>query len=165
MCFERSYCISSWEQDTKKLKLVPNLSSKMYIKILIGLIHDSKTSYDCSIYDHNFCFKCTLRKHVEQIHENKFPHTCLICDHNDSLKCTLKYTLGKFMIVFCVKDFRYVFSNLHIEINCNQSLCTHMANHSHNLVNKKLRVLRMVYLFKSKIKNISGPWWNMYDML
>ena len=70
----------------KMLKLVLNLFSKMYIDILIGLIQDNKTSYDCSICDINFSLKCTLRKLVEQIHENKSPHTCLICGHNNNLK-------------------------------------------------------------------------------
>ena len=75
-------------------KWMPNLFSKMYKKILIGSIHDSKTSFDCSICDIDFSLKCTLRKHVKQIHENKSPHTCLICGHNNSLKFTLKNHIG-----------------------------------------------------------------------
>ena len=54
MYFEKSYWISLWEQGTKMLNLVPNLLSKMYNKIIIGSIHDSKASCNCSICDSNF---------------------------------------------------------------------------------------------------------------
>ena len=77
LCFERSHWISLWEKAQKMLNLVLNLFSKMYIKILIGLFHDSQSSFDCSICDINFSLKCTLRKHVKQIYENKSKNTNL----------------------------------------------------------------------------------------
>ena len=70
----------------------------MYFENQIKSVHDSKISYNCSIWDHDCSLKCSLGKHIESVHDKMTSCNCFIYGHNfilksdqnNPLKCTLK---------------------------------------------------------------------------
>ena len=76
------------------------LFSKMYFENHIESLHESKISFNCSIWDHYCSLKCTLGKHIESVHDKMTSCNCSInghnfilkSDHNNSQKCTMKKT-------------------------------------------------------------------------